>query len=1117
MISQRLTFSRYFLILILVLALVIPLPSTYAASFSSVKNLSNDGNASELPEVFASGNNVYVVWFDDTSNEIRFTNSTDAGVNFWAHEKIGDTATGGTEATKPSPQVVANGDNVYIAWQDNAQIKFVRSTNNGNTFGTVQVIGVASATSSTNELTLLNSTSTDAYLSWVDSSDNVLFVNSTDGTTFDDADSNSIADSFDAGNTGGTGNQQKVVRMAVSGNNVYLVWVDNTSLNFRHSTNNGDSFETVQTLDTLDVSVDSVAPDIAAQDSEVYVVWRDRSGSFPNFVGNLHFLKNTNSGAAGSWSATSTIGSGSSGASTGLTAKIGIGVGSHLYVLWNDDNSGVLDIKIAHSDSTTIGQEFVSATHSTTNLSNSAGTESVMPQIATLDDNVFAVWREKVNSTDYDILAQVSINNGSSFLTAPRNLPALTDGVQKFFASIPQIFASGSKAFVVWEEHDEKNTQPSEIRFVSVSPTAPINYNATNYRLGETAKITITDSDLNTNAGSQQEYDVTVKSTTDSTTGITVTVRETGVNTGVFEGTFTFSSSSSSGTVLKASAGDIITSTFGSTSGTANIYTRTVAFDGSSYVVGNFARVIVTDQNSNTAATAKDSVTVTLSARDSEFSTNLTLQETGVNTGVFGTTSDHSIILMKNDLRIPIDRTLTITETVSGNSADVNNPDKRTLTISSTTSAGNLSFDVVETGDNTNKFTGTLTISTAATGGSNIQVAACDILLILNPASLNERGLITPCSDTDKVALIVAVPTTVDTDRITASYQDATDSETVFYDTTLGGGGGGGLVRPSVVLNAVASIATQISSSGGSRDNSPPISTLDNVSKLKSVTVPDNIKSIIENQKPNVPIEPLENESFALPLTINEKGYPLGSNENTIVTNKIPVGESTKIKLVFYEQSELEHVSMYMNLRDGIRDDQSDTYIIYDKRNPMEIVDRNGFFESINVEMIEEGPYTKIAIFDIKFAKPMETSDLIYKSWDLQRRGATVEIHDALKVGETPEEEPEPTKIISEEKPVPKWIKSNAKWWSEGQIDDKTFTNGIGHLISEKIIDVPVGPNVSVSKDEDSEVQEEVIEEVKIPEWLKSNAMWWAEDLIDEDTFLSGIEYMVKNKIITIT
>jgi hypothetical protein len=189
----------------------------------------------------------------------------------------------------------------------------------------------------------------------------------------------------------------------------------------------------------------------------------------------------------------------------------------------------------------------------------------------------------------------------------------------------------------------------------------------------------------------------------------------------------------------------------------------------------------------------------------------------------------------------------------------------------------------------------------------------------------------------------------------------------------------------------------------------------------------------------------------------------------------------------------------------------------------MEIVDKNGFFGDINFEIIEGEDNKKFAVFEISFIKSMETSDIVFKSWDFDRRGVAVLVHDAIKVGELPSENKiedtveEISDGLSDKKPVPDWVKSNAKWWGDGQIDDKTFTNGIAFLISEKIIDVPVGPNVSEVKKEGAELLEEEVEQVKVPDWVKNNAKWWGEDQIDEGTFLLAIEYLVKNEIITIS
>ena len=56
-------------------------------------------------------------------------------------------------------------------------------------------------------------------------------------------------------------------------------------------------------------------------------------------------------------------------------------------------------------------------------------------------------------------------------------------------------------------------------------------------------------------------------------------------------------------------------------------------------------------------------------------------------------------------------------------------------------------------------------------------------------------------------------------------------------------------------------------------------------------------------------------------------------------------------------------------------------------------------------------------------------------------------------------------------------------------------------MINEEII---VVPEILVEESQSSE----------IPSWIKSNAGWWAEGVIDEQTFVNGIEFLVKTGII---
>ena len=88
---------------------------------------------------------------------------------------------------------------------------------------------------------------------------------------------------------------------------------------------------------------------------------------------------------------------------------------------------------------------------------------------------------------------------------------------------------------------------------------------------------------------------------------------------------------------------------------------------------------------------------------------------------------------------------------------------------------------------------------------------------------------------------------------------------------------------------------------------------------------------------------------------------------------------------------------------------------------------------------------------------------------------------------------------------IPEWIKSNAEWWAAGQIDDDAFVQGIQYLIKEDILKIP--PTVQNSDSGSS---------TGIPEWIKSNAEWWAAGQIDDDAFVQGIQYLIKEGIMKV-
>ncbi|WP_297473723.1 peptidase [Nitrosopumilus sp.] len=98
-----------------------------------------------------------------------------------------------------------------------------------------------------------------------------------------------------------------------------------------------------------------------------------------------------------------------------------------------------------------------------------------------------------------------------------------------------------------------------------------------------------------------------------------------------------------------------------------------------------------------------------------------------------------------------------------------------------------------------------------------------------------------------------------------------------------------------------------------------------------------------------------------------------------------------------------------------------------------------------------------------------------------------------------------PSDIQNDSSTIPEWIKNNAAWWSEGTIDDDSFIQGIQFLIKEGILQIPYTTQGSSSTSN------------QIPEWIKNNAAWWSEGTIDDDSFIQGIQFLIKEGILQIT
>ncbi|MGH9877784.1 MAG: hypothetical protein ACRD5H_09110, partial [Nitrososphaerales archaeon] len=235
-------------------------PANAESSFGTVVKIDNKGGKPVLPEIIASGKNMYVVWEED--GEIFFTTSTNGGNTFGSVTNLSD-----NPGLSVSPQIAISGKKgnttVYVVWQDayrgKPDILLRTSTNNGISFGNVVNISNSTGYPTSPRIAVSGG---NAYVVWEDGETILFSASQNRGISFE-----SIANISNS--TASISNPH----MAASGDNVYLVWESKEGVFFRASTDNGMTFS-----DEFNLSNSygyAVSPKVAASGDNVYAVWHD--------------------------------------------------------------------------------------------------------------------------------------------------------------------------------------------------------------------------------------------------------------------------------------------------------------------------------------------------------------------------------------------------------------------------------------------------------------------------------------------------------------------------------------------------------------------------------------------------------------------------------------------------------------------------------------------------------------------------------------------------------------------------------------------------------------------------------------------------------------------------
>lgn len=403
-----------------------------------------------------------------------------------------------------------------------------------------------------------------------------------------------------------------------------------------------------------------------------------------------------------------------------------------------------------------------------------------------------------------------------------------------------------------------------------------------------------------------------------------------------------------------------------------------------------------------------DPVQVTVTTSSDLVGITLTLTETsfpGIFDNVNPSTGFPKLFLMNGDNKFPPGTTVAVTY---DDSFFINFIFSEILTVDVNKKIYDLDSDfispeIIETDSDTGVFEGQFTLSATGSSGNNqLGISPGDIFSVSPPCGDVVHGQITPVQDGSTFGAIKAKFG----DTVTVMYGDSSHTDTAMV-TILGGGcggSGGGLVISPVVLNVLAG-----GTSGG--DFTPPQLTIPKLNLSNLPLIGDMLNTIL-NADPFTTIMALDDPSIDYPISINGNGYLLTQFANTIQTYTGKTGEPVSFKMTLFDATGVEHIALYTNLRGDQREVQdSDTFITYNEDKPLEITDPHGFFSNVNFTESEyNGKY--IANFNMTFAKPMETSDVIIRTWDELKNSGDIKVFDAIKIEGEPIVNPDTNNLV---------------------------------------------------------------------------------------------------------
>jgi len=205
-------------------------------------------------------------------------------------------------------------------------------------------------------------------------------------------------------------------------------------------------------------------------------------------------------------------------------------------------------------------------------------------------------------------------------------------------------------------------------------------------------------------------------------------------------------------------------------------------------------------------------------------------------------------------------------------------------------------------------------------------------------------------------------------------------------------------------------------------------------------------------------------------LIIDGKSFSVEHYEQSIETQFFQVGETVEITLNINENSGafyLTNVQLMLGedkeLVSGQHIPIHPVQIVWEKTLDGEksffVIDEDNLISNVTVESFIDGDPVSQTLTTLNFSfileKEFDLNPLVVNMWDYNRNSWKNYFYNAIEISSENSGLGEINFSKTQKLNLPPWIKNNAGFWADGLIDDSSFVTGIKYCIDNDIIHIP--------------------------------------------------------------